>query len=37
MNDERETPKSAIWGLVIGGTLTAVTTIAFFLRNTVTS
>jgi hypothetical protein len=35
--DERETPKSAIWGLVIGGTLTAVTTIAFFLRNTVTS
>lgn len=35
--DERETPKSAIWGLVIGGCLTAVTTIAFFVRNTVTS
>ena len=32
-NDNQATPKSAIAGLVVGAMLTALTTIAFFLRN----
>ena len=34
--EERESPKGAIWGLIIGGSLTVVTLIAGLMGNTVT-
>lgn len=33
--DERETPKKAIWGMVIGAGMTCITTLAFLLRNNI--